>query len=98
MSCTSGGSCFATLRTRTNDRLRVPPTDTVAVAAPSNAYGTSVPGVFRPSLRRYATWYLVIVTSLFVVGADGVPAVVTFFGARRRSARPPSAKIVGQGE
>jgi hypothetical protein len=38
-----------------------------------------------------------IVTSLLVVGADGVPAVVTSFGATRSTTLPLSAKIVGHG-
>ena len=44
---------------------------TVVVTAPSNAYGTSTPGVLWPSVRTYSTWYWVMVMKLFGVGVFG---------------------------
>ena len=61
----------------------------VADVAPSNAYGTSTPGVFRPSALTNSTWYRVIVTRLFedgVVGQVGVALERAFGVAGERPA------------
>src|SRR6266568_8060580 len=54
-------------------RTSVKPIDplplTVRFVPPSNANGTSTPGVFRPSDRTYSTWYCVMVMELLSVGA-----------------------------
>src|SRR5262249_19106332 len=76
--------------------VKVPPAATVPVIPPSNAYGTSTPCTFRPSVRMYSTWYWVIVTSLFVVGCSGVVLPISFNGARSITC-PLSPKIVGHG-
>src|SRR5260221_3534652 len=96
-SWTSGASSFAIVRTRVNVRVSVPDGGTVPVAAPSNANGTSTPGVFSPSERRYSTWYRVMVTALLVVGALGVAGLPTSFSERLRMTCPGSPKIVGHG-
>src|SRR5262249_53920451 len=92
----SGASCLAMLRTRMNPSVSVLPAGTVPVAAPSNSYGTSTPGVLRPSDRMYLTGYWVIVTSLFVVGCSGVVLPISFSDARSVTC-PLSPKIVGHG-
>src|SRR5271169_1254036 len=91
-SWTSGDSTFAWLRTRTKPSVNEAPVATVPVAAPSNAYGTSTPSTARPSARRYATWTLVIVTWLFVLGAT-----LMSLGARLSVTEPGSVKKVGHG-
>ena len=93
-SCASGDSCFATFLTRSKPSVSDPPAGMVPVAAPSNEYGTSAPGVFRPSARVYSTWYRVMVTSLLVVGAT---PLTTFLSGARRTTDPVSPKIVGHG-
>src|SRR5438046_9107184 len=92
-SCASGDSCFATFLTSSKPSVSDPPAVMVPVAAPSNGYGTSTPGVFRPSARVYSTWYRVMVTSLLVVGASPV----TSLSGARRVTDPLSPKMVGHG-
>src|SRR5204863_708943 len=93
---TSGNSSLAMWRTSSNSSVRVPPAGIVPVAAPSNPYGTSTPGVLRPSERRNTTRYRLTVISLFGLGAGTVVAPMSF-GDIRSVTRPRSLKIVGHG-
>src|SRR5690349_13820071 len=92
----SGDSCFAVWRTISKPSCRVPPAGIVPVTAPSIGYGTSTPGVLRPSARTYSTVTRLIVTSLFVVGVNPAAPPTSFSGARSVT-EPVSSKTVGHG-
>ena len=96
-SCTSGDSSFAMCRTSSKPRPRDAPAPTVPVTPPSKPYGTSTPGVFRPSARRKSTRYLLIVTSLFDDGDVSRPPAM-FLRLSLSDTLPVSLKIVGHGE
>ena len=51
LSCTSGASSFATYAHELEAERQRAPAPTVPVTAPSKPYGTSTPGVLRPSAR-----------------------------------------------
>ena len=55
LSCTSGASSFADDAHELESDV-VAAGGTVTVTAPSKPYGTSTPGVLRPSARTYSTW------------------------------------------
>src|SRR3954447_9694500 len=95
-SSASGASCLAVWRTISKLTVNVPPAGIVPVTTPSIGYGTSRPLSLRPSLRMYLTVYRVIVTSLLLVGTNGVAPPMSLSGARSVTV-PVSSNTVGQG-
>src|SRR6516164_10418830 len=92
-----GDSSFATALTSTKENVSCPEVGTVAVAEPSNGYGTSMPGWLRPSARMYSTCTRLIVTALLDVGVAGELVVPTSLSASDRTAWPPSLYTVAHG-
>src|SRR5436309_859985 len=92
-SAASGASSLAWWRTSVNET--VVSSDTVAVTALSNEYGTSTPSVFRPSERTNCTWYCSTVIQLACDGAAGAEGEPGSLRPRPNWTRPRSLKIVG---
>src|SRR5437867_13381899 len=94
LSWIRGDSSFAVIRTSSKLTCVGELEDTVAVTAPSQAYGTSTPGVPRPSARVYSIWTRLMVMALNWLGAAWA---LGFLSARCMAACPESPNTVGHG-